>query len=96
MSVNFGRYEFAGPFATLEELEDRPGLYAILCSDDSNYKVLDVRQAKLVQTDFARELKSNSWADFCRNKIRVAVYYSSDWNHLEQIREFVADCTADI
>jgi len=86
MVVRFGEIELEGPFSTLEELFDVPGVYALLCLNEETgqFKLLQVKTTALIQTDVARTLRDD-WSSFCQGKIRVAVFYGGE--DLDQIRE---------
>jgi hypothetical protein len=46
MSLQFGDYTFEGPFETIENIDDRPGVYMVLCSSkDGKFSVLDIGEA---------------------------------------------------
>jgi tetratricopeptide (TPR) repeat protein len=78
MPLRFGDIELLGPFGRLDELEDQPGLFVILCYQDTTFEALDVRIADLVQTEVAEALNEPIWIDMCTGKLRVAVLYSSN------------------
>jgi hypothetical protein len=46
MAIEIGEYTFEGPFTSEKQLENRSGVYAILCLRDSKYYVIDVGQPK--------------------------------------------------
>jgi hypothetical protein len=94
MAVRFGDLELEGPFSTLEELIDAPGVYALLClnEDTGDFKLLQVKTTTLIQTEVARTLRDD-WSSFCQGKIRVAVFYGEE--NLDQIREQIFS-TADV
>lgn len=87
MPLRFGDVELLGPFGRLDELEDRPGLFVILCYQNNVFEPLDVRLAEMVQTEVAEALDEPIWADMCSGKLRVAVIYSSDDSILQGIKQ---------
>lgn len=91
--IFFGKVELEGPFSSLEELENRAGLFAILCVKDEQINLLDVQRAKLVQTDVAKVLRDPGWGEVCSGKIRVAVLYLSDEQEMEQLQEEILEGT---
>jgi len=78
MPHKFGHVELLGPFGRLDELEDIPGLFVILCFQNDVFAALDVRIAHKVQTEVAEALNEAIWSDMCTGKLRVAVMYSSE------------------
>ena len=45
MSISIGKYEFDGPFKSIDELKEKPGLYAVLRFEHDEYKLVHVAQA---------------------------------------------------
>lgn len=44
--MQFGDYEFEGPFEGLENIEDRPGVYIVLCATkEGRFSILDIGEA---------------------------------------------------
>jgi hypothetical protein len=86
MPLRFGDIELLGPFGRLDELEDQPGLFVILCYQGTTFEPLDVRIAELVQTEVAEALDEAIWIDMCTGKLRVAVLYSSNDSVLHYTR----------
>lgn len=93
MTIFFGKVELQGPFSSLEELEDRAGLFAILCVKGEQISLLDVQRAKFVQADVAKILREPTWGDACTGKIRVAVLYLNDEKEMAQLREEILEGT---
>lgn len=93
MTVFFGKVELQGPFSSLEELENKAGLFAILCIKDEQINLLDVRRAKLVQSDVAKILRDPGWGEACKGKIRVAVLYLTNEQEMEQLKEEILEGT---
>jgi hypothetical protein len=57
MTVHIGAFEFDGPGLKIEELEDEPGIYALLHYYDNSYELIDLDQCVSLQlwarsTDF--------------------------------------------
>jgi len=89
MPLKFGDVELQGPFSRLDELEDKPGLFAILCYQNMKFEVLDVKPAKLVQTEVGETIAHVDWSEICKGKVRVAVHYTEDENEVERIKQAV-------
>ncbi len=87
MVLKFGDVELLGPFSRLDELEDQPGLFVILCYKDVRFEPLDVRIAKLVQTEVARALAEPNWTEICTGRLRIGVLYSFDEAQLDSIKQ---------
>lgn len=93
MPVYFGKVELQGPFSSLEELENKAGLFAILCLQGEQISLLDVQRAKFVQADVAKVLRDPAWGEVCSGKIRVAVLYLTDEQEMEQLQEEILEGT---
>ena len=37
MAIKLGKYSFTGPFASIDEIKDRSGIYAIVCKVDAEF-----------------------------------------------------------
>lgn len=88
MSLKYGNVELEGPFALLDELKDCAGVYALLCSDPEtgHLELLQVRTARLVQTEVEKSLRDD-WSELCKGKLRVAVFYGTDAQQLDQVKQ---------
>lgn len=69
------RYEFEGPYISTEDLEDRSGVYAILCEHYTEFSVLDVGEASEVKSRIENHERKDCWEDNCPGAIRYAAYY---------------------
>jgi len=76
MSITIARYSFAGPFSTKAELEDRSGVYAVLCRKDGSYSVLDVGEAAAVRTRVQSHDREDCWKRNCSGTIMYAALYT--------------------
>lgn len=81
MSIDIGRYTFDGPYTNTNSLEDRSGVYAILCSSDQNYSLIDVGESATVKTRVESHDRKDCWTRYCYKTLSVAVYYTP---HLQQ------------
>jgi hypothetical protein len=76
MSVTIGRFQFDGPYDDVDDLEDRSGVYAILCRNNGNYDLIDVGESATVATRVANHDRAGCWSGSCRSKLMVAVHYT--------------------
>ena len=49
MSILIGRYEFDGPYRSIADLEDKPGLYAVLHFEHDKYELIHVAEAQNIR-----------------------------------------------
>ncbi|ABR30951.1 hypothetical protein SU69_05565 [Thermosipho melanesiensis] len=66
------RYNFDGPYITTNMLQDRSGVYVILCS---NRIVIDVGEASMVKTRIESHDRKECWEKHCYGFISYAAYY---------------------
>lgn len=76
MSIRIGNYEFDGPYSSLENLEDRSGIYSILCQRNGEYNLIDVGESATVKTRVANHERNICWRRNCQSTPVVAVYYT--------------------
>lgn len=70
MAINVGRYKFDGPYQSVDKLDYRSGVYAIL---DSNRVVIDIGESSSVKTRVANHDRQPCWE---KNRVNlVAVLY---------------------
>jgi len=76
MSITIGRYGFEGPYHHTGSLEDRSGVYAILCHSYGNYAVIDVGESATVRTRVENHDRAGCWSRNCYGTLMVAVCYT--------------------
>lgn len=82
MSIELAGYKFRGPYTSTDNLEDRAGVYAILCPTAQNrYKVIDVGESHEVKTRVETHDRKGCWERHCSSTIKYAVYYTP---HMQQ------------
>lgn len=100
MTVNIGRYSFEGPYRSTSSLEDRSGVYAILCNRREDYSLLDVGETHEVGSRVDRHDRADCWRRYCeKGTIVYAVYYTPNLHQTgrkkieQEIREqYLVDC----
>lgn len=45
LSILIGKYDFDGPYTSVAELKDRPGLYAVLHYEGDDYELIHIGEA---------------------------------------------------
>jgi len=77
MSIKIGNYTFNGPYTSTASLEDRSGVYAILCQKEgNNYHVVDVGESATVKSRVETHDRQDCWKRNCNSTLAVAVYYT--------------------
>jgi len=76
MPITIGKYSFEGPYQSTYGIEDRSGVYAILCSNgNGNYSLLDVGESATVKTRLDSHDRRDCWTKKCAAP-NFAVYYT--------------------
>jgi hypothetical protein len=82
MPITIAGYSFAGPYSSTNSLEDRSGVYAILCKkDNGNYSLVDVGESATVKSRVETHDRKACWSRNCNSLLTVAVLYTP---HLQQ------------
>ncbi|GAB6166183.1 hypothetical protein JCM19992_21830 [Thermostilla marina] len=76
MSIRIGQYTFEGPYSNTAQLDDRAGVYAILCSHDGKYDVVDVGESAQIRTRVENHDRKDCWQWNCAGTLMVAAYYT--------------------
>lgn len=74
--IKIGTHDFEGPYASSDELEDRSGVYLILCLTGSNTTVIDVGESAKVKTRIENHDRIDCWTEHCGGKLRFLVLYT--------------------
>jgi hypothetical protein len=76
MSIAVGQYSFEGPYTNTDSLEDRSGIYAILCYRDLRYYLVDVGETATVKSRVNNHDRSGCWTRNCGGTLTVSVLYT--------------------
>ena len=76
MSINIGSYVFQGLYPSTDGLEDRSGVYAILCRSADENRLVDVGESATVKTRVANHDRAPCWKRNCQGTLAFAVYYT--------------------
>lgn len=76
MSIKIGRYMFQGPYNSSDSLEDKSGVYVILCSTNSSYESIDCGESAAVKSRVESHERKSCWNRNCNATLKVAVLYT--------------------
>ncbi|UCG92854.1 MAG: hypothetical protein JSV97_03875, partial [candidate division WOR-3 bacterium] len=79
------QYDFKGPFISPDKLEDKPGVYAILCEQSGRLDLIDLGESDQVKTRIENHDRKPCWERNCTGTINYAVYYIEHSNELSRI-----------
>ena len=76
MTITIGKNNFEGPYSSTYAIEDRSGVYAILCLDSNGkYSLIDVGESATVKTRLDSHDRKDCWTRKCSTP-NYAVYYT--------------------
>jgi len=76
MSIKIGKYTFEGPHTNSNLLQDKSGVYAILCHSGQNYNIVDVGESATVKSRIEGHDRKDCWKRNCSSTLKVAVLYT--------------------
>ena len=76
MSIKIAGYVFDGPFFSTHQLEDKSGVYVILCKKNNKYIPIDVGESSAVKSRVEKHDRKDCWKINCREDITYAVHYT--------------------
>lgn len=76
--MKIGRYEFEGPYSTVDKLEDKAGIYVILVFRNNTYYVIDVGESATVKSRVANHDRSLEWKKQGPGDLFVVVLYTTN------------------
>lgn len=76
MSITLGKYQFDGPYDNTASLQDRSGVYVILCHRDKQNFVIDVGESATVKSRVENHDRKDCWQRNCKGNLTVAVLYT--------------------
>jgi len=77
LSIDIFQYSFEGPFTSTDRIEDRSGVYVILCNQNNgHYNVTDVGESATVKSRVENHDRRSCWGLHCNSKLVVAVLYT--------------------
>jgi hypothetical protein len=81
MTIKIGKYRFEGPYISPAGLEDRSGVYAILCRAGDELHLVDVGESATVRSRVENHDRKDCWKRECSGELRYAAHYTP---HLQQ------------
>lgn len=74
--IQIGDYNFDGPYTSTVNLQNRSGVYAILCRNNGSYHVTDIGESATVKDRVENHDREGCWTQHCSGSLAVAVYYT--------------------
>jgi len=70
MSIKIGKYYFDGPYTSTDSLENRSGVYVVLCENNSNYGPVDCGESATVKSRIENHERKNCWNRNCSSSFK--------------------------
>jgi hypothetical protein len=72
-----GLYTFEGPFSSINELEDREGIFAVICIiDDTISHLVHVEEANHIRSNIKNNVKTTEWVKSCKGRVAFGADYT--------------------
>lgn len=68
-------YLFDGPYESIDSLDDRSGVYAILCLRNGEFSLIDVGESHQTRTRVENHDRKECWENNCLGILKYAVCY---------------------
>jgi len=75
--VNICGYYFEGPYGNADQVQDRAGVYVILCPGGNSPTVIDVGESVTLKTRLQNHDRQGCWLRHCFTGYQIAVYYTA-------------------
>jgi hypothetical protein len=72
MHQTIGGYTFEGPYMTADHMPAEPGLFAVVCSDQRGYYLLDVGYSSKIREAVKRSTRRRCWDENSRGVMMYA------------------------
>jgi len=69
-------YNFEGPYDDTDDLQDRSGVYVIVCEENSENIPIDVGESSKVKSRIESHDRKECWIQNCEGDLVVYVYYT--------------------
>jgi hypothetical protein len=76
ITITIGEYKFDGPYASTCMLEDRSGVYAIVCQKEGKNYLIDIGESATVKSRVETHDRKYCWEKNCQGTLAVAVCYT--------------------
>ena len=83
MSILIGKYEFDGPYDSVAELQEKPGIYAVLHCENDEYELVHVAQASNIRDSIEVSQGVNAPMQ-CSEKVLLAGCYTPRYGRRER------------
>jgi hypothetical protein len=77
LSFTLDRYEFNGPIYSVGQIEEKAGVFAVVCIVDNKISgVIHVEESENIKARIRNHIESVEWAKLCIGKVAFAINYT--------------------
>jgi len=76
MDIEIGDYTFNGPYRSTDSIEDKSGVYAVICIVGNKGYLLDVGESAQVKTRLDTHDRRDCWEKNCPGALTYSVKYT--------------------
>jgi hypothetical protein len=86
MSFRLADYSFMGrhPIDRMEQINNWPGLYAILCRRGSRHYLVDLGESDDLKTELEKDGRKPLWEENCSGNLIITVRYTKEMEQAER------------
>jgi hypothetical protein len=79
MPIHIEDYTFDGPFARVEDLKERAGVYAVVClMSNQKHFLIDVGESDNIRNAIETHERKECWITNCKGSLLVAALYTTE------------------
>ena len=93
MNISIGGYKFQGFYQRISTLDEKPGLYLIICDNDGIINYLDVGESENIRESVWSHERKDFWKRKCHGMICYSQLITPDKNQNErqEIEKIIRD-----
>ena len=76
MTIKVSDYAFDGPFLTRALIQDKPGVYLVICRTEAGDQFIDCGEASQVRNEILDHERMSNWEHNCAGSVLIAVMYT--------------------
>jgi len=98
MSIYIGKLEFEGCFTGLDQIENDPGIYALLTREGDDYQILEMGECDGVHDYLVERVNGELASAIEGQTFEIAVYYTDDLltlNRKQLLEEIMSEFAGD-
>ena len=93
MSIRISGYDFEGPYASSDTLENRSGVYVVGYSIDAGrWRIIDVGESANIRTRIENHDRKDCWRRHASNGYQFGVYYTPEARRMQIEKRIRAEC----